>query len=113
MKNKFSFLKCVRFDSHLQKKKTIRSLDKVFKNKYYGAYSIKYYRAFMCLYVYIALTNIGRWERGTNDQAQPCPAKSLFIVSTKSLIEVQNEQDIVMFSIPRLLLLYDYKKLLL
>ena len=67
----------------------------------------------LCLYIYIALTNIGRWERGTNDQAQPCPAKSLFIVSTKSLIEVQNEQDIVMFSIPRLLLLYDYKKLLL
>lgn len=52
------------------------------------------------IYIYMALTNIGRWERGTNDQAQPCPAKSLFIVSTKSLIKVQNERDIVMFSIP-------------
>ena len=85
------------------------------KNKYYGAYSFKYYCVFVSIYIYIyiALTNIGRWERGTNDQAQPCPAKSLFIVSTKSLIEVQNEQDIVMFSTPRLLLLYDYKKLLL
>ena len=83
------------------------------KNKYYGAYSFKYCCVFVSIYIYIALTNIGRWERGTNDQAQPCPAKSLFIVSTKSLIEVQNEQDIVMFSIPRLLLLYDYKKLLL
>ena len=83
------------------------------KNKYYGAYSFKYCCVFVSIYIYIALTNIGRWVRGTNDQAQPFPAKSRFIVSTKSLIEVQNEQDIVMFSIPRLLLLYDYKKLLL
>lgn len=85
----------------------------VVKNKYYGAYSFKYYCVFMRVYIYMALTNIGRWERGTNDQAQPCPAKSLFIVSTKSLIKVQNERDIVMFSIPRLLLLYDHTKLLL
>ena len=77
----------------------------VVKNKYYGAYSLKYYCVFMCVYIY--LTDIGRWERGTNDQAQPCPAKSLFIVSTKSLIKVQNGQDIVMCSIPRLLLLND------
>ena len=70
----------------------------------------------LCLYIYIYIYSSYKYREmgtGTNDQAQPCPAKSLFIVSTKSLIEVQNEQDIVMFSIPRLLLLYDYKKLLL